>query len=522
MTKGSVRRRPIVAGIASRSTAVAGMVCALLVGMQSALPDERKPNVVLILVDDMGWADVGYNGSKLYETPNIDRLAQQGMTFAQAYTSPLCSPTRASLLTGKNPARLHLTDAIHPMSRSMSGKTAEKVGSAEPYMKVVVPGFVNHLPLGEVTVAEVLKREGYVTGIFGKWHLGEAPSIPENHGFDVAFGYGTYPPPPDYFYPYGMGSVPDGKPEEYLTDRLTDESEKFLEDHKDKPFFLFLSHYGVHLPLQAKKPLVARYQAKVDPDASQNNPTYAAMIHSVDESVGRITAKLDGLELSHQTVVIFMSDNGGVLAQQTGLTVTSNAPLREGKGTLYEGGIRVPMTVRWPDVVAPGSVCNTPVVSDDLYPTFMEIAKGEDPADPLIDGESIVPLLENSGTLSRESLQWHFPHYPASSAIRLGNYKLIEFYGEGVELYNLIEDVGETSNLAEALPETASSLQRKLRAWLKEVGAWMPIPNPAYDPATQEPPMSPFLRHASFMLNRRVRMEEVRAVMRQLSRPPIR
>ena len=372
----------IVAGIASRSTAVAGMVCALLVGMQSARPDERKANIVLFLVDDMGWADVGYNGSKFYETPNIDWLARQGMKFTQAYASPLCSPTRASLLTGKNPARLHLTDAIHPMSQSMYNKTAEEVGTAEPYMKVVVPGFVDHLPLEEVSVAETLESEGYATGMFGKWHLGEAPSTPENHGFDVSFGHGTYPPPPNYFFPYGMGSVPDGKPGEYLTDRLTDESEKFLENNKDRPFFLFLSHYGVHLPLEAKKPLVDQYQAKVEPDAGQNNPVYAAMIHSVDESVGRIMKKLDTLGLSDHTVIVFMSDNGGVLSQQTGLTVTSNAPLREGKGTLYEGGIRVPMAVRWPNVIAPDSVCDVPVSSDDLYPTFIEIARGEEPADP--------------------------------------------------------------------------------------------------------------------------------------------
>jgi len=472
----------------------------------------KRLNFVFILIDDMGWADVGYNGSTFYRTPNIDKLAGQGMVFSDAYAAcPLCSPTRASILTGRSPARLHMHSAITARTKAYR---AEDKKSERPWWKVIAPGSRTELPLEEVTLAEALKPAGYVTGYLGKWHLGKARFGPTKQGFDTNIGGGFYPSPRSYFSPYKMSDViADGPKGEYMTDRLTTEAEKFLQANRDKPFLLYLSHYAVHTPLQAKGDLVARYKKTARADAPQHNPTYAAMVHSVDESVGRVMAKLDKLGLADSTVVFFMSDNGGLVQlpgspdskPNAGRHVTSNAPLRGGKAMIYEGGIREPMIVRYPGVTKPGSKCSVPVISDDFFPTMLAMAGVKRPPGVELDGASLLPLLRG-GKLERDAIHWHFPQYIAGyrakaedhtfwnrpcSAIRQGDWKLIEFYEGRLELYNLAKDIGETTNLAGKMPGKARAMREALRAWLKQTGAWLPLPNPSYDPAARPPTRRP-------------------------------
>jgi len=466
--------------------------------------DTPKLNFVFILADDLGWRDVSYNGSTFYETPNIDRLAHQGMIFTNGYSAaPLCSATRAAIMTGKYPGRLHLTGAL------TSGDYGKKPGpraTAARDQKVVSPQQVDHLPLEEVTIAELLKQAGYVTGFMGKWHLGLEPSLPTNQGFDLNIAGGRYPGPPSYFSPYKNKYITDGPPGEYLTDRLTDEAVKFLEQHKDKPFFLYLPHYAVHSPWQAKDNLIERYKAKVKPDCEQNNSTFAAMIHSLDESVGRIMKKIDELGLAENSVVFFTSDNGGLVSvpgvrttrPQAGTRITSNAPLRGGKAMIWEGGIRVPTMVRWPGVVKAASKCDVPISSVDYLPTILEMVGLKPRPRQIIDGESIMPLLKQSGSLKRDAVYFHFPHYIAGyrpdpkvrtywnrpcSAIRQGDYKLVYFdEDDHVELYNLKNDIGETNNLADKAPQKAKILRQKLLDWRSEVKVQIPTPNPDYKP----------------------------------------
>ncbi len=444
---------------------------------------DAKLNFVFILMDDLGWTDMSCYGSKFYQTPNIDRLAAQGMRFTDAYAAcPVCSPTRASIMTGKYPARLHLTDWLPGRADRAS-------------QKLLRPVINQQLPLEEITLAEALKPAGYVTGAIGKWHLGGKGFSPLEQGFDVNVAGNHAGSPASYFAPYknASGSIPglEGAPEgEYLTDRLTSEAEKFIETNKDRPFFLYLAHYAVHIPLQAKKDLIAKYQQTPPPAGSTHtNAVYAAMVQSMDESVGRVLKKLDDLQLAGRTVVIFTSDNGGLNVKEGPFTPsTSNAPLREGKGYLYEGGIREPLIVRWPGVIQPGSLCSTPMSSVDYFPTICEIA-GVKPASKDVDGLSIVPLLRQTGAPKRDSLFWHYPHYcnqgaHPGGAVRMGDFKLIESYEDGhLELYNLKEDLSETKNLADAEPLRASQMQKKLDDWRIAVKAQMMLPNPTYSPA---------------------------------------
>jgi arylsulfatase A-like enzyme len=452
------------------------------------------PNFVFFLIDDLGWKDLKSFGSPFHLTPNIDALAASGMRFTQAYAaSPVCSPTRASILTGRHPARLDITDWI-------GGNQRGELLPAE---------YVNHLPPEEVTVAEVLKSRGYSTGYFGKWHLGDAPHLPESQGFDLNVGGTGAGQPASYFFPYkaeegrdpywDVPGLEGGEEGEYLTDRLTDEALTFLGDHRDRPFLLYLAHYAVHTPIQSKDALTERYAARRDslPPAAapldesehgrartrlvQDDPAYAGMVQSVDESVGRVLRGLEDLGLAENTVVIFMSDNGGLstlAGERTG--PTTNAPLRAGKGWLYEGGIREPLIVRWPGRVTPGGECPVPVQSTDFFPTMVEMAGAvAAPAGPL-DGSSLVPLLTGSGDLRRDALFWHFPHYHGSGnrpsgAIRMDRWKLLEWFEDGsVELYDLASDPGERHDLAEAEPEKVGELLGRLRSWREEVGANMP------------------------------------------------
>jgi arylsulfatase A-like enzyme len=467
------------------------------IGSQAARGTKQKLNFVFFLIDDLGWTDLGCYGSSFYETPNIDRLASEGMRFTEAYAAcPVCSPTRGSIMAGKYPARLGITQWIG--------------GSQKP------TEYADRLELEEVTIAEVLKGQDYATGFVGKWHLSpreadiRADFYPDKQGFDINIGGDWSGAPPTYFYPYKKRNrtletmPPGGEEGEYLTDRLTDESLKFLEANKDRPFLLYFSHYAVHTPIESKQELTDKYKAKAEklpvhegPHSLnvysryktrlvQDNPAYAGMVQSVDESVGRVMKKLEELGVADNTAVIFMSDNGG-LSTVPREGPTANLPLRAGKGWLYEGGIREPMLIKWPGVVKAGSVCDEPVTSTDFYPTMLEMAGLELMPEQHIDGVSMVPLLRNKGRLKRKAIYWHYPHYHGSGnrpsgAVRAGDYKLIEWYEDNsVELYNLKNDIGEKHDLVKEMPEKAAELQRMLAKWRKEMNAKMTASGPRDD-----------------------------------------
>jgi arylsulfatase A len=456
------------------------VVLAVLCGTGAVAAD--RPNVVVILIDDLGYSDLGCYGSKFYRTPHLDRLAAQGVRFTDGYAAcPVCSPTRASLLTGRYPARLHLTDWLP--------------GRADrPDQKLLRPVIRQQLPLEEVTLAEALKGAGYATGHIGKWHLGGKSFGPREQGFDVNVGGDQAGSPRSYFAPFrdrqgtfipGLENAPEG---EYLTDRLTAEAERFLEANRERPFFLYLAHYAVHIPLKAKADVLAKYKGELKP-GEQSNPVYAAMIESVDDGVGRILKKLDDLKLTGRTLVVFTSDNGGLCVLEGPNTpATINTPLREGKGYLYEGGVRVPLIVRGPGV-RPGQIETTPVCSIDLFPTVLELCGVQSGARP--DGVSLLPLLRGDGKLTRDALYWHYPHYSnqggrPGGAVRAGDWKLIEFYENGRhELFNLKEDVRESRNRIADKPDVAKDLAAKLDSWRREVGAQPTRPNPEYVPNPQ-------------------------------------
>jgi len=446
--------------------------------------DESRPNVVLIVADDLGWADLSVYGSRFHRTPRLDRLAAEGRRFSQAYAaSPVCSPTRASLLTGKHPARLHLTDWL-PGRPDL------------PSQRLARPSIAQQLPLEEETLAEMLKANGYATASLGKWHLGGPGFEPTLQGFDRNVAGDARGAPLSYRAPYSragqvMPGLEPAPQDEYLTDRLTMEAERFIEENAKRPFFLYLPHFAVHIPLSAKQELVAKYP-KWDgtPHGRQENPVYAAMVESLDESVGRILDCLERQGLSSRTIVIFTSDNGGLATLEGPRTpATSNAPLREGKGWLYEGGIRVPLLIRWPGHVAPG-IESSPVWSGDLVPTL----RGLCGLDALSsgDGVSLERLLTRGEPLGPRSLHWHYPHYSnqggrPGGAIRAGKWKLIEYYENGRhELFDLERDPGESTNLIDTEAKRAEELAAQLHAWRQDLHAQMPTPNPAYAPNLQE------------------------------------
>lgn len=444
-------------------------------GVGSTRADEtRPPNIVFVLTDDMGWSDGSGFGSTFYETPHLDKLAGQGMKFTAAYSAcTVCSPTRASLLTGQSPARLHLTDWI--------------AGHDRPHAPLTPPDWTKQLSPSIPNLAQLLKTKGYVSASIGKWHLGPESCRPDKLGFDVNIAGYDRGQPPTYFSPYKIPTLPEGPDGEFLTDRLTTEAVQFMERNKDKPFFLYFPQYAVHTPLMGKPEVVAKYKAKAaaqlktDPFVVHKNAVYAALLESVDDSVGRLMEKLDELQLASNTVFVFTSDNGGLIGP------TDNPPLRAGKGSAYEGGVRVPLLVRWPGVIAPGSQCSAPVITMDFFPTFAALTGAEIPDKSKLDGENLLPLLRQSGTLQRDTLYWHYPHYHPGgatpySALREGNLRLVEFLADGkTELYNLKDDVGETLDLSFELVEEASRLRAKLHAWREKVGAQMPTKNPMAD-----------------------------------------
>lgn len=435
-----------------------------------------RPNIVVILADDLGYTDLACYGSKFYETPNLDKLAKQGLRFTDAHTCGFnCQPTRAALMTGQ----------YGPRTGIYTVGSIERFDWQSRPLKPV--DNVTHLDLKKQTVAECLAANGYKTGMFGKWHLGHDDAHhPSKQGFAEAieasgmhFNFST---DPKTEYPR----------EQYLADFLTDKATDFITRHKDEPFFLYLPHFGVHSPHQAKPELIARFKNKPGV-AGHNDPTYAAMIYSVDESVGRIIAKLDELKLSENTLVIFSSDNGGVggygeLGSEKG--ITDNSPLRGGKGMVYEGGHRVPFIARWPGKIPEGKECDKPILSVDLLPTLLEVSKSTPPAEQPLDGRSLLSLLASGGQsgLAERAIYWHFPGYLGQGAdtfratpcgaIRSGDWKLIEFLEDGrLELYNLASDIGEKQNLAKEQPEKVKELLAQLYAWRKEVKAPMPTKN---------------------------------------------
>jgi arylsulfatase A len=429
-----------------------------------------KWNVLFILMDDLGWHDTGPYGNRFIDTPNLSRFAAESALFTDAYAAcPVCSPTRASILTGKYPARLHLTDWI-PGRKPW------------PYAKLRTPPFEQDLPLSETTIAEVVHPLGYRSAAIGKWHLGGNGYLPTEQGFDLNIGGTAAGSPPTYFGPLTLPGL-KLEPGEFLTQRLTFEGSRFLRERGQAPFFLYEAQFTVHMPLQAPEKLVQKYRGR---DTGDVDPTYCAMVETADTCIGQLLRTLDETGKSANTIVVFFSDNGGVRFQERRLKpVTNNAPLRAGKGHLYEGGIREPLIIRWPGVTQAGSKITEPVCSIDFLPTFcdalgIQILK--------VDGVSLKPLLQGR-SISDRPLFWHYPHYSdqggkPAGAVRLGDWKLIEFYEDSrLELFHLKDDPGERRNLVLTESERARQLHTLLADWRRSVGASMPTPNPNYDPA---------------------------------------
>ena len=447
-----------------------------------------KPNVLLIFVDDLGWADLSSYGSTYYETPNLDKLAAGGVRFTDAYAAAaICSPSRSALMSGKYPARTGITDWIRASFQNAEaqydGKN-KKEYERDLTQKLKVPPIPFELPLSEKTTAEYLKTQGYFTGFIGKWHLGSDAYYPEKQGFDVNLGGCDFGQPPSYFDPYanasvkGIPTLPARKTGEYLTDREGDEVIALIRAHKDGPFFINYAPYTVHTPLGGKPEKVAKYKAKA-PSQGQQNPVYAAMIESLDENVGRIVAELKAQKLLENTLIVFTSDNGGLLGGAQS-PITTNPPFRSGKGFPYEGGTRVPLIISWPGQIAP-RVSASPVITMDIFNTILE-AGGTQPDRAIPnDGVSLLSHARTAKPLPTRDLFWHFPHYRYEevtpySIVRSGYWKLIHYYEDDTdELYNLKDDIAETRNVAARLPKKRQELRGKLDGFLERTGAKVPV-----------------------------------------------
>ncbi len=426
---------------------------------------EDRPNFVIILADDLGWADLPCYGNGFHETPALDRLAGEGMRFIQFYAGAVCSPTRANLQSGRHEARYGITQHIP--------------GHKRPYARLIDPAVPLQLPLEVETIAERLGAAGYATGYFGKWHLGGQGYGPAAQGWQTVFECSKHELAPGL-----TGEAQPRRTAGYLAERAA----AFMEEHRDRPFLVQVSHYAVHIPLTATAERVAKYEGRPPVPGYPSRADYAALLEELDESVGALVAAVDRLGLTERTLVVFVSDNGGLVHDQGGQVHTSNAPLRGEKGTLHEGGIRVPAIFRQPGRIPAGAVCAVPAVTTDLAATFLELAGIDPPAAPALDGLSLARLLRDpSAAFSRDALFWHLPHYHHStpaSAVRRGDWKLLEFLEEGrLELYDLAKDPGESENLASRHPDKAAELRAALEGWREEIGARMPVPNPDHDPA---------------------------------------
>jgi len=463
----------------------------------------KQPNILFILADDLGWNDLGADGSKFHESPNIDRIADEGMRFTQGYaTCQVCSPSRASILTGKYTPRHGVTDWIG----APTGEAWRKVGR---FSKLLPPEYEHGLRADEVTFAEVLRRAGYRTFFAGKWHCGEEGTYPENFGFEVnKGGWKVGGPVGGYFAPYKNPKLEDGPDGESLPVRLGRETAQFIAEHKDGPFLAYLSFYSVHGPIQTSQDRWEKFRQKAiaqgAPDSRflfdrklpvrqvQDCPIYAGMIEAMDDAVGIVLETLDELGLAENTIVCFTSDNGGVSSGDA--YSSSMLPLRGGKGRQWEGGIREPLYVRMPGTIEPYATCDVPVSGIDFYPTFLDLAKLDAPAEQFIDGKSILPLLmgKENKELTERDLFWHYPHYAnqggdPSSIIRSGDWKLIHYYEDGLnELYNLVNDPGEQNDVAATNRELAAELRQRLDNWLAEIDAKLPTPDPQYEPAKEK------------------------------------
>lgn len=440
---------------------------------------DSRTNVIFFLADDLGWTGLRSYGSDFYETPHLDQLANSGMRFTNAYAAcTVCSPTRASIMTGMYPARLRLTDFI--------------AGQNRPFAKLRIPDWTKGLDQSTVTVAEKLQAYGYKTALVGKWHLnppdgGPGSTTPHDHGFDFV----VEKPKGTKGYHLSADKAKQAGHRTYLTDYLTDGAIEFIEREASNPFFLYFSYHVPHTPIQGRKDLVEYFEKKRDPDALHHNANYAAMVASMDHSVGRVLERVDQLGLTENTLVVFTSDNGG-LTQRYGKHdgFTDNHPLRRGKGSAYEGGVRVPAIIKWPGETDPGSMCDEPICSIDYFPTLIEIALGSSTkvVPTFTDGMSLVPILRDPKHALERDLFWHYPHYHAGgdgpySAIRSGRWRLVEFHESGkVELYDLASDIGEQKNLFPVARGQADGLLKKLRHWLEAVGAQFAVDNPAYQP----------------------------------------
>lgn len=443
----------------------------------------EMPNVVFILVDDLGWTDTSSYGSEYYETPNIDELAKKGVKFTNAYAaSNVCSPTRASIITGKYPASLHLTDFI-------PGKT-------EPNTILLPPNWTKYLDNSQQTIADILKENGYATAHIGKWHLGKEDIYwPKNFGFDINIGGWSSGQPiknnnkniNGYFSPYGNPQLEDGQVGEYLTNRLANEAAQYIKQNKSKPFFLNLWFYSVHTPLQAQEDKIQKYKAKINTSKNHKNPTYAAMIEHMDDAVGKTIKTLKEYHLDTNTIIVFTSDNGGLVGNHPRFVekVTSNYPLKSGKGDMYEGGIRVPTIIYYPSKIKP-KVEDTPIMSIDFLPTLLELTQVKNVDKSEFEGVSLAKLLIDNEEIKNRPLFWHYPHYHTEgavpySAVRFNNYKLIHnLENDELELYNLNYDLGEKNNIAHKNLEITYYLYNMLQKWKKKINAQEPIVNPNY------------------------------------------
>ena len=456
-----------LAGAAALTTATSRFATSQPGQAPSSDKKAERPNILFIIMDDLGWRDVGFNGSDFYDTPNIDRLRSRGVFFSNAYgTCPVCSPSRASVMTGQYPPRVGITNYL-------------RGESPRPFAKFAHPEFLQSLPLDAPTIAKTLKKAGYTTAMGGKWHLGPEEEIAQ-HGFDRVF-------------------TTHGGP--YWSE-LTGYGEQFIEDNRTRPFYLYLAHNLVHTPLQSTHDRIEKYTEKSNrfdvrtrkiTAPQQNNPIYAAMVSEMDESIGRLVKKIEDIGASDRTIIFFTSDHGGLITPERDrhTTVTDNRPLRGGKGCLYEGGIRVPAVMYWPGVTKAGTTVDVPIAHVDHYPTILEMTGVSDEPSHKLDGESLVPLLSGSNKLKRDSIYWHYPHYNIeggwpSAAVRKGNLKLIESYEDkNVELYDLSQDISESNDLSKSNPKKTREMLEQLRAWQKDVGARMPLPNPKYDAARE-------------------------------------
>ena len=499
----------------SSATAVLSLIiCVSGLPARAADAAPAQPNIIFILADDLGWSDTSlYGHTKYYRTPNISRLAERGMVFTRAYAaSPLCSPTRASIMTGQSPARIGITspDCHLPEVRMLETVAAK----SPPYQKALNCTSATRLDTSYYTLAEALKVAGYATGHFGKWHLGPEPYSPLQQGFDVDLPHYPGPGPAGSYvapwkFPAKLGFLP-GTPDEHIEDRMANEAVKWMEANRNHPFFLNYWQFSVHAPFNAKPSLIEKYRKTADPTDPQHSPTYAAMVESMDDAVGKLLDAVDRLGIADHTIIVFTSDNGGNMYDTVdGTTPTSNLPLRGGKATVYEGGTRVPCVVAWPGLTRPGSRSDTVIQSSDYYPTFVRLLGLKPRPGQIFDGVSIGDAFAGK-PLARQAVFTYFPHsppivpdvLPPAVTVVAGDWKLIRIFHAGdhgshaYRLYNLKDDPGESHDLAAAQPGRVTQLDTLIERFLADTKAVTPRPNPAYDPAAKPPPVKPAKNHA--------------------------